>query len=338
MLVVYIMVLLMTLIGGVTRLTGSGLSMVEWHPLMGAVPPLTEQAWADVFRKYQQTPQFQQVNDWMTLADFRRIFFWEYVHRLFGRTIGLVVIGPWLVLVARRRIDRPLAVKTLGLFVLGGLQGVLGWYMVKSGLVDVPAVSHLRLTAHLLVAFFVAQYALWIYFGLRPVRGEPAPAGLRAGAWALVGLVVVQVAWGGLMAGLRAGYVSPTFPSMNGHWLPGIFVDPELGFVASAVWGAAMVHWVHRTLGWAVLVSVIGFVAWSWRHAPHRARSATIALAALTAVQFGLGVATVMLFVPVPVAVAHQGVALLLLSSLTWWLMESRSGARPPGSESGRVS
>ncbi|MFT7521143.1 MAG: cytochrome c oxidase assembly protein subunit 15, partial [Kiritimatiellia bacterium] len=325
LLTVFTMVLLMTLIGGITRLTGSGLSMVQWHPLMGAIPPIGEAAWLDVFAKYQQTPQYQQVNDWMTLADFQRIFFWEYLHRLFGRTIGIVVLVPWVVLIAMRRIDLRLGLKTLVMFVLGGLQGLLGWYMVKSGLVDAPHVSHFRLAAHLLLAFAVAQYVLWIYFGLTPGRGQRVAGGLIVGAWSLVCLVVVQVVWGAFMAGLRAGHMSATFPQMNGQWLPGAFVDAELGWMISTVSAPMMVHWVHRAVAWILLLAFAGFAAWALRAAPYRLRFPTLVLTALVALQFGLGVATVMLHVPIVIAVAHQGVALLLLSSLTWWLMRARS-------------
>ena len=149
----WLAVLGMVVVGGITRLTGSGLSMVEWQPLIGAIPPLDEASWQAVFARYQLSPQFQQVNHWMQLDDFKRIFFWEYVHRLVGRSVGLLVFVPWLYFVARRRLSRRLALATLGAFALGGAQGLLGWYMVKSGLVDVPRVSHLRLAAHLSLAF-----------------------------------------------------------------------------------------------------------------------------------------------------------------------------------------
>ncbi|MEZ4463423.1 MAG: COX15/CtaA family protein [bacterium] len=181
--VVWGMILTMVVVGGITRLTGSGLSMVEWRPLMGALPPLSEAEWLAVFEQYKQSPQYQQVNHWMTLGDFERIFFWEYFHRLLGRLIGVVVLVPGLWFLVRRRLRGKRAVQVLLAFVFGGLQGLLGWYMVKSGLVDVPAVSHYRLAAHLSLAFFVGCWILWILMGLRaPAVRTPAPRVAR-GRW-----------------------------------------------------------------------------------------------------------------------------------------------------------
>ncbi|MBW2223699.1 MAG: COX15/CtaA family protein [Deltaproteobacteria bacterium] len=175
LLFLYLMVFAMVIVGGATRLTGSGLSMVQWHPFMGALPPLSESDWTETFQKYQASPQYKLVNHWMLLSDFKRIFLWEYAHRLLGRLIGVFFIVPWLLFLVQRRLDRPLAWKTFVAFLLGGAQGLLGWFMVKSGLVDNPEVSHYRLAAHLGLALLVGQYLLWLFLDLRAPPAKRAP-------------------------------------------------------------------------------------------------------------------------------------------------------------------
>lgn len=317
LLVLYGLILVMVMIGGITRLTGSGLSMVEWRPLMGALPPLNDAEWHAVFEKYKQFPQYRQVNHWMTLADFQRIFFWEWFHRLFGRLIGLAAFLPWAWFVIRGRLRGRVAWRTFVPIILGGLQGALGWFMVKSGLVDVPAVSHYRLAAHLVLAFFVAQYVLWLALDLArdDAPAAPSPPALRTAAWALIGLTTIQIVYGAFMAGTRAGWLYATFPTMNGEWVPAAAFAS--GSTARAlVADPAAIHFVHRTLAWLLAFGALGFWAFARRRlsAP-RARRALDALAVLVGVQFGLGVLTVVLHVPTAVAVAHQGVACLLLSA-----------------------
>ncbi|MCC6552841.1 MAG: COX15/CtaA family protein [Polyangiaceae bacterium] len=317
---VYAMICAMVTLGGITRLTGSGLSMVEWRPLMGALPPLGEAGWQEVFAKYKQTPQYVQVNDWMTLADFKRIFFWEYLHRLFGRSIGLVFIVPWIVLLARGRLRGRLAIRTVVAFVLGGLQGALGWYMVKSGLVDVPAVSHYRLAAHLSLAFFVGCWILWILFDLHEARagappGAPAPPRWpHRSALALLGLVGLQIVFGAFMAGTRAGYLYPTFPTMAGRYFP------RAAFAMDPLWinffeNMAGIHWMHRMLGYLVVAAAVAFSVAALRAARtarQRAAAKLVTLAAL--VQVTLGILTVLLRVPIALAAAHQLGGLALTS------------------------
>ena len=314
------MIFVMVLIGGVTRLTGSGLSMVEWRPLMGALPPIGEAEWEAVFSQYQQTPQYTLVNGWMGLADFQRIFFWEYLHRLFGRLIGVVFLVPWIIFVVRGRLSGRLRRRTLLAFVFGGLQGALGWFMVKSGLVDVPAVSHYRLAAHLSLALFVGCYILWILLELRPdqaPRAEPRAARL---AWVFVALLSLQIVYGAFMAGSRAGFMYSTWPDMNGAWVPdGLGLTNLIG-----------VHFIHRTLGYVVALAAFALV-WRLRglgdtSARRRGRAL---LGGLVVVQVGLGVATVLLNgwiwgghglhpLHVAVATAHQGVGVLLLTSAVY--------------------
>jgi len=313
--VVYGMILTMVLIGGITRLTGSGLSMVEWHPLMGALPPLSEASWQEVFAQYQQSPQYRQVNHWMTLADFKAIFFWEYVHRLFGRLIGLVFVLPWLVLLFRKRLRRVLAFKTFVAFILGGAQGLLGWYMVKSGLVDVPAVSHYRLAAHLGLALVCACWVLWLLLGAVEAERQPTTRKLALAAWSLFGLVALQCVYGAFMAGTRAGYIYPSFPDINGRWFPpqAFAYEPFFRNVVESPYG---IHFFHRMLGWLIAAAVIGFVAYSWRKATSKhAIWATRALVPLAVVQIALGGITVVWRVPLWSAVSHQAGGVLLLSA-----------------------
>jgi len=320
--VVYLMIFAMVLIGGTTRLTGSGLSMVEWHPLMGALPPSDEASWQAVFAKYQESPQYQQVNHWMTLDDFKRIFFWEYFHRLSGRLIGVVFFVPYVVFKLRERLWGRWARNSFLAFVFGGLQGVLGWVMVRSGLVDVPAVSHYRLAAHLSLAFFVGAWVLWLILDIgqanapeqAPRLVESARKKLSRAAWGVCALLGLQIVYGAFMAGKRAGHLSSTFPKMNGEWVP------DAAFAAEPAWHNFVdnpygIHFLHRTLGWLTVAAVLAFCWLVWRSgSTGQLRTASHALLALTLVQFTLGALTVIFHVPIGLAVTHQAGGFLLLS------------------------
>jgi cytochrome c oxidase assembly protein subunit 15 len=312
------LVFAMVVVGGVTRLTHSGLSMVEWQPLVGALPPLDEQAWQETFDKYKQTPEFRLVNFDMTLDGFKNIFWWEYGHRLLGRLIGVVFFLPLLYFIARRHVDRPLAWRLAGILLLGGLQGAMGWYMVKSGLVDDPRVSQLRLAAHLGLALLI--YAAMFLQALALLWPQPAafnPVQLRL--WrqssALTILIFVMALSGALVAGTRAGRVYKTFPLMHDHWIP-----PEL--FALEPWysnffnNLATVQFDHRLIAWLLAALVPLF--W-WRS--HRIALATPArlscwlwLLALI-LQIRLGIATLLAGVPVELGAAHQAGALLLFTA-----------------------
>lgn len=332
---VYGFIAAMVLIGGITRLTESGLSMVDWHPLMGALPPLSEADWQAVFARYQQSPQYQQVNHWMTVGDFKAIFFWEYFHRLWGRLIGVVFFVPWLYFTLRGRLRGRWAGRALIAFVLGGLQGLLGWFMVQSGLVDVPAVSHYRLAAHLSLAFFVGAYVAWLALDMRP---GPAPAepdrarGVYRAGWAFIALLAVQIVYGAFMAGTRAGYMYRTWPDMNGA-----FVPAGLG-VMEPVWLDAIanpdtINFVHRTLAWLVAAFALWLAYAGFRRAADaRGRRAAVAVGALVVAQFVLGVLTVMHAVPVALGAAHQlGAYLLLTAALVLvHALRPRAGALTP--------
>jgi cytochrome c oxidase assembly protein subunit 15 len=310
------LVLLMVMVGGTTRLTGSGLSIVEWKPVSGALPPLDAGAWQREFAAYKSSPQFVHQNSWMRLEDFKRILFWEYVHRLLGRAIGLITFLPWLYFVARRTLRGRAAWRTFSIVLLGGLQGALGWWMVKSGLVNEPRVSHYRLAAHLVLGIGVGQFILWqaLAFipGPNPIAKRPS-AGLRAAVWALAPLLLLQVIYGAFMAGLHAGLVAATFPDMNGSYLPGRF------FTSGSLWRNLLdnplaVHYVHRAIAFAIVL-YSGVLLFALRREAAEVRATALFFALATLGQGALGALTVVLHVPVPVAVAHQGGAYVLCSA-----------------------
>ena len=302
----YASIFLMVVIGGTTRLTASGLSMVEWKPLMGALPPLGEAEWLAAFDKYKEFPQYQQVNSWMELADFKRIFFWEYLHRLWGRALGLIFFVPWVVFVARRALRGVWIGKTFIAFVLGGAQGLLGWYMVKSGLVDVPQVSHFRLAAHLMLAAAVANYVLWLAL---EVRFGPRLR-FHGPTWALIGLIALQVLWGAFMAGSDAGTAFTTFPLMDGRWVPAGLGEGDFLHSTTAI------HFTHRALAYAVVLAVAWWGRAQRGHVGLRG-AAWSAVVGLVGVQFVLGVVTVLGGVPVVLGVLHQAGGIALLSAAT---------------------
>lgn len=317
---IYALIAAMVVIGGITRLTGSGLSMVDWHPLMGTLPPLDDAAWQAVFERYQQSPQYAQVNHWMTLPDFKQIFFWEYVHRLLGRLIGVAFFVPWLVFVLQKRLHGSVAWRAGVAFLLGGAQGLLGWFMVKSGLVDVPEVSHFRLAAHLSLAFFVAQWVQWLWMQLRfgaQARAGGVPFWAR---WGLVALIALQVVWGAFMAGTKAGKIFATFPDMNGEFAPrGWRTAESLGWDLTS--NPVGIHFAHRSLAWVVLAATLAMAVVVVRRAGEAGNAVQKRvgwlLAGVASLQVALGAATVLSGVEIPWAVAHQGLALVLLSVAT---------------------
>ena len=306
-------VFVIVVVGGITRLTRSGLSIVEWQPLIGALPPFSDADWQALFAKYRETPQFKRVNFDMQLDGFKRIFWWEYAHRLLGRLAGLVFLAPFLYFLARRRLDAPLAGKLAVVFLLGALQGALGWWMVKSGLVDDPRVSQFRLTAHLGMALLIFGFQLWIAFGLLDQnRREPVKPKT------LIPLLVFLMALsGGMVAGIRAGSAYNTFPLMNGHLVP-----PEI-LMLEPWWrnfgyNMATVQFVHRGFFW--LLCILIPLAW-WKA---RGKGSSTVLLAAFVLQAGLGIATLLLKVPVVLAAAHQAGAVLLLAAALWYAHRSQ--------------
>ena len=310
------LVFAIVVVGGATRLTRSGLSIVEWQPLVGALPPLTEADWQALFAKYRETPEYRLVNHGMTLEGFKSIFWWEYVHRLLARGIGVVFLLPLLWFQLRRRLERALAWKLWGILALGALQGALGWFMVKSGLVDDPRVSPFRLTAHLGLALAIFSAELWLALGL----AFPGRARERLAA-ALPLAVFLMALSGGMVAGLRAGYAYNTFPLMNGHLVPPevLLLEP---WWTNFGYNLATVQLVHRTFFWLLALAVP--LAW-WRY---RHLAAAHALAAAFALQAALGIGTLLLRVPVLLGTAHQGGAVLLLAAALWLAHSARPAPR----------
>jgi cytochrome c oxidase assembly protein subunit 15 len=308
-----LLVLAMIFIGGVTRLTHAGLSITEWKPILGAIPPLDGAAWQEEFARYQRSPEFRLINASMGLPEFQRIYLIEYTHRLLGRLVGLAFALPMLWFLARGALDARRAAFASGLLALGALQGGLGWFMVKSGLVDVPRVSPYRLAAHLTMALLLLVLLAWgAARELRP-RGVPRIDGGLLAALVALGLTAL---WGALMAGLRAGYLFPSFPTMAGSWVPpGVFTLPSPWI--DAVENPATVHFLHRLL--ALGASTLLLVAWwSWR-SRLRGRLALAlwwTIPSLLVLQILLGAATVLFHVPLPIAVAHQTNGALLLGVL----------------------
>jgi cytochrome c oxidase assembly protein subunit 15 len=306
------MIFAMVVIGGVTRLTESGLSITEWKPVSGAIPPLSEDAWQDAFAKYQQIPEYRERNAGMTLAAFKNIFWWEFVHRLWGRLIGFVYAVPLLWFVLRGQVRGPLAWKLGGIFVLGGLQGVLGWYMVQSGLVDRIDVSPYRLTAHLGLALLIYAATLWTALDLlRPGRKE-GEAPLARPALAFCGLLFLTLLTGGFVAGLDAGMSYNTFPLMDGRLVPAGYLD-ETPWWANLFENVAAVQFNHRALAMTTLAYAIA-LALAGRTAAPRVRGLALATSAMAAAQAALGIATLLLVVPILLAAAHQAGAVMLLT------------------------
>ncbi len=319
--IVLAMIVAMVVVGGTTRLTGSGLSMVEWRPLMGTLPPLDEHAWLQTFQRYQESPQYQQANHWMDLPAFKKIFFWEYLHRLLGRSVGLVTLLPWVWFLLRKRMTPSTAHRSFWALVFGGAQGLLGWFMVQSGLVDVPEVSHLRLAAHLGLAFFVGQWVLWLLLDLRASRYTKSPAPVlrrhAIAAWAFLVLLSVQITYGAFMAGTRAGWLFSSFPDMNGHFLPGHFFAGT-SLLHDLFQNPSAIHWIHRNLAYGVLgagIMLARAVARRTDDPRNDLRRGSKLLLFTLLIQFVLGAATVVFGIPTWLAVAHQVGAFALLSA-----------------------
>ena len=310
------LVFAMVVVGGVTRLTHSGLSITEWQPIVGTLPPLTDAQWQEAFGKYRLTPEYRQVNAAMTLAEFKGIFWWEYVHRLLGRAIGLVFLIPFVCFVAARRVSPALAAKLGGIFALGALQGALGWYMVQSGLVDDPRVSPFRLTAHLGLAIAIFAALLWTALSLqapqRAALGTPSQRTTRRLAFGLLALVFVMMLSGGFVAGIRAGFAYNTFPLMNGRVVPAEILMLEPAWT-NFFWNMATVQFDHRLL--ALIVATVTIVLWRRLNTtpglPARAATGGQLLLGMLAIQIALGIATLLYVVPLPLAALHQAGALL---------------------------
>lgn len=308
------MIFVMALIGAITRLTESGLSITHWEPITGTLPPLNDAAWNKAFADYQAIPQYRIMNQGMSLEAFKHIYFWEWFHRLWGRLIGLVFVLPLLGFFAAKKIDRAFFLKLAALFALGGLQGFIGWFMVQSGLDVRTSVSPYRLALHLGFALLLYALLFWTVLGnrARKIAPEP-PASLLRHGWATLGLLATTIIWGAFVAGMRAGGSYNTWPLMDGSILP-----PE-AFTLQPAWlnifeNTAFVQFIHRWLGPTTLLMVLAWVGRSWKKADIERKKWLGALAAMGLVQVGLGLSTLLSHVQIVLAVAHQAGAIILLS------------------------
>lgn len=322
------LIFLMVVIGGITRLTGSGLSMSDWNLIMGTLPPMNESEWMAAFEQYKQFPQYQQLNEGMTLPEFKQIFFWEYIHRLMGRIIGIVFLLPFLFFWIRGYFSRKMLKRAWILFGLGALQGAMGWVMVKSGLVDVPYVSHYRLAMHLLLAFVLVSFCTWYALDLREnrIRRKVKQSGnLNFWALAVAAVFSIQLIWGAFTAGLDAGYIYNTFPLMNGDWVPQNAWSMQ-PFIINMLENPGTVQWIHRIAGTLllILVIVLWFITRKAKVTETLSAKATL-LAALIFAQYLLGIYTVLYQVPVTLGVMHQGFAIIFWVAWLFFYHEFKS-------------
>ncbi|MEA3034342.1 MAG: heme a synthase [Sphingomonadales bacterium] len=314
LLAVAALVLIMVVVGGITRLTESGLSIVRWEPIAGALPPLDDLQWRVEFEAYRASPQYHLVNSGMSLAEFKNIFFWEYVHRLLGRAIGLVFALPLLWFAGKRAIPRGYGWKLCFILALGALQGAIGWWMVASGLVERPEVSHIRLAIHLLTALAIFSACLWVALDLRALAADAGARPARmptVGIWALSALVL-QLMYGAYVAGLDAGFAYNSWPKMGDEWFPS--AAPMMRpWLANLVDNPILVQFIHRWLAWGVALAVAMLAAAAWTRGR---RGYATAVAIAVAFQILLGIATLLSGVQIPLAAAHQGMAVILLATI----------------------
>jgi cytochrome c oxidase assembly protein subunit 15 len=325
---VALLVFCMVVVGGITRLTESGLSITEWNVVTGTLPPLSEAAWISEFEKYKRIPEYIEVNAGMTLAEFKTIYFWEYVHRLLGRLVGMAFALPFAWFAIRRAIPHGYGWRLFALFALGGLQGAIGWWMVASGLTERTDVSHFRLAVHLLNALFIMAGLIWTARDLQVLAQDSSarPARLTGIALATILILFVQLLLGAWVAGLNAGYAAKSWPLMNGSFFP-VDVDWSQGVVHALTHDPFLLHFLHR---WWAFVAVAALV-WMARAVRKADRPASIAIHSAFGVQVLLGIATVMSSVDLHLAVLHQAVGAILVGTIAWGAHSlGRKGATRP--------
>lgn len=309
-----VMIIIMIAIGGITRLTHSGLSMVDWKPLMGSIPPLSESEWNDSFEKYKAFPEYQIVNYDMSLSEYKSIFFWEYFHRLWGRIMGLVFIIPFLIFWRRNYLAKPWFKRFIWIVIGGGLVGALGWFMVVSGLKDKPAVSHYRLAIHLIAAFTLLIYIYWQLLKLK-YGEEKVPKAETTGIKWIIALSYLQIIYGAFVAGLKAGLIHNTWPLMGDSFIH------ENTFALIPFWENLLQHkdgvqFIHRSLAILLALALLIYVNKNYKKASIQLSKSLKAASLILIAQFLLGIFTLILRVPVSLGVLHQLGAIILLISL----------------------
>jgi len=308
----------MVIIGGITRLTGSGLSIVRWDIVTGTLPPLNETEWNETFNRYKLTPQYQKVNYDFSLIDFKNIFWWEYIHRLIGRILGIVFIIPFFYFLLKKQLESKLIYKLVLIFLLGAAQGVLGWIMVKSGLAYNPHVSHLRLAAHLLTAFLTFGYTFNTVLGVKNVNVSleehiNVSRYFILLSWIIFGFVIIQILYGAFVAGLKAGLVYNTFPTMNGDWIPGglFFMKP---WWTNLTDNLITVQFIHRLVAYFVTAGIIALFILARQQKNILLKKSGTYLIIIVLIQFILGVTTLLTHLNIYAAVLHQAGAFLLFA------------------------
>jgi cytochrome c oxidase assembly protein subunit 15 len=308
------LVLLMVVVGGITRLTESGLSMVRWEPISGTIPPLNEQDWQAEFEAYRTSPEYQKINAGMSLSQFKEIFFWEYVHRLLGRVIGLAFALPLAWFAWKRAIPAGYGWRLVTLLALGGLQGAIGWWMVASGLVDRPEVSHIRLAVHLMLALLIFGLLIWTALDVARLERNPDARSLKlpiSAAW-LLSLLGLQIMFGAYVAGLDAGYAFNSWPRMGDEWFPS--GTPMLKpFLVNLADNPIVVQFIHRWLAFVVAAATFVLARSAWQGG---VRLPALLMIGAVLVQILLGIATLLTGVELAIAVAHQGMAALLIAAI----------------------
>jgi len=313
----------MVVIGGITRLTHSGLSMVEWNMIVGSLPPASDAEWQVPFEKYKQSPEYQLINNQFTLEEFKSIYWWEYAHRFLGRTISLVFLFPFFYFLIKKKFDRPFLKKMLVLLALGAFQGVLGWFMVKSGLQKEPHVSHYRLAAHLISAFTVFGFTFWYALDLlypHAIEANETIKKLKRFTKIMFGVIVIQIIYGAFVAGLKAGLFYNTFPKMGETMFPETIISFE-PFWKNFFENPAGVQFVHRYVAYVVFTMVI--LAWAKTAKPEfsqQQKTAANIMLIIVCVQFLLGLLTLLYVVPITLGILHQAGAFALFASSLFFL------------------
>lgn len=324
-----VMVFMQIVIGGVTRLTGSGLSITRWEIVTGSVPPLNEAQWQSEFELYRQTPQYHKINQGMSLSDFKFIYFWEYFHRLWARLMGLVFVFPFLWFLWKGMLSRRLLPRLLVVVLLAGLEGFFGWVMVASGLIHRPWVNAYNLTLHLTMGLIIFAYLLWtVFIAYRPKPLGAVPSNLRRLAWVMVIVTFAQIALGAMMSGSKAGLFYPTWPDMNGEYLPAVLLDGSHWSADSFIhydtnpFMPALIQFLHRNTAYLLIVMVLYFAWRIWKLPVAPAlRTGVGALVVMLGAQVALGIVTLVNCksrIPVGLGVSHQAGAVLLLGVLLY--------------------